>query len=164
MSQAIEANPSDEPQLPAGPERPAAGNAAGEAEQPGGVDASEQPGDAPAAIDLDAFPRWLRQLAQYLPICSQFVVEGNIRDVHLVRSEDGLLFQPIVNCLWELLREQGCEGVLIYDRISGFQIFPEDRQQAVEQKLGTRLGRQGQNPAAIDRDASGTALRSLGLP
>ncbi len=101
----------------------------------------EQTGDAPAAIDADAFPRWLRQLAQYLPICSHFVVEGNIRDVHLVRSEDGLLLQPIVNCLWELLREQGCEGILVYDRVSGFRVFPNDRQQAIEQKLGSPLDR-----------------------
>ena len=136
MSQAIESNVSDGPGQPGGVDAPEA------PEKPGGGDASdapEQPGDAPAAIDLDAFPRWLRQLAQYLPICSQFVVEGNIRDVHLVRSQDGLLFQPIVNCLWELLREQGCEGFLIYDRVSGFQVFPEDRQQAIEEKLGSKL-------------------------
>ena len=142
MSKPIESNLSN------APEQPGEANAPEAPEQPGGVDASdapEQPGDAPAAIDLDAFPRWLRQLAQYLPICSQFVVEGNIRDVHLVRGEDGLLFQPVVNCLWELLRNQGCEGVLIYDRVSGFQIFPEDRRKAVEQKLGSKLGRQGRN-------------------
>ena len=113
--------------------------------EPNASDAPEQPSDAPAARDVDAFPRWLRQLAQYLPICSQFVVEGNIRDVHLVRSEDGLLFQPIVNCLWELLQEQGCEGLIIYDRVSGIQVFPEDRQEAIEQKLGSRLGQQRRN-------------------
>ena len=94
----------------------------------------------PSALAVDALPRWLRQLAQYLPICSQFVVEGNIRDVHLVRSEDGLLMQPVVNCLWELFREQGCEGILIYDRVAGIQVFPQDRQQGIEQKLGGRLG------------------------
>ena len=139
MSQRIDANP------PGAPAQPVDANAPEAPEQPGQPDASEaaeQPADAPAAIDLDAFPRWLRQLAQYLPICSQFLVEGNIRDVHLVRSQDGLLFQPIVNCLWELFREQGCEGVLLYDRVSGFQVFPEDRQQALEEKLGSKLGRQ----------------------
>ena len=113
--------------------------------EPNASDAPEQPSDAPAVRDVDAFPRWLRQLAQYLPICSQFVVEGNIRDVHLVRSEDGLLFQPIVNCLWELLQEQGCEGLIIYDRVSGIQVFPEDQQEAIEQKLGSRLGQQRRN-------------------
>ena len=97
---------------------------------------------APPAPDIDAFPRWLRQLAQYLPICSQFVVEGNIRDVHLVRSDDGLLLQPVVNCLWELLHAQGCEGLIVYDRVSGMRVFPSDRQQAIERKLGARLGSQ----------------------
>ena len=109
----------------------------------------------PPPLDLDAFPRWLRQLAQYLPICSQFVVEGNIRDVHLVRSEDGLLMQPVVNCLWELFREQGCEGILIYDRVAGIQVFPSDRQQAIEEKLEGRLHRSG------PRGGSGHSLETL---
>lgn len=94
-------------------------------------------------MNLSAFPRWLRQLAQYLPICSQLVVEGNIRDVHLIDSEDGLLLQPVVNCLWELLREQGCEGLLVYDRVSGMRVFPDDRRRAVEGKLRGGLGRRG---------------------
>ena len=110
--------------------------------EPDAANGPEQPGDETPKRGLDDFPRWLRQLAQYLPICSQFVVEGNIRDVHLVRSEDGLLFQPVVNCLWELLREQGCEGLLIYDRISGFQVFPIERHEAIQKKLGFSLGRQ----------------------
>ena len=100
-----------------------------------------------APTESDAFPRWLRQLGQYLPICSQFVVEGNIRDVHLIQSEDGLLLQPIVNCLWELLRERGCEGLLVYDRVSGVRVFPDHRRRVVEQKLGSRLARQGRNNA-----------------
>ena len=92
---------------------------------------------AEPALRLDAFPRWLRQLAQYLPICSQFVVEGNIRDVHLVRSADGLLLQPVINCLWELLRERGCEAILVYDRVAGLSVFPSERQPDIEQKLNS---------------------------
>ena len=128
--------------------QPSEPDTANGSERPGSSGASAPPppaGARPAATSVDAFPRWLRQLAQYLPICSQFVVEGNTRDVHLVRSEDGLLLQPVVSCLWELLREQGCEGLLIYDRVSGLRVFPDDRRQVIEQKLGTPLGRQGRN-------------------
>ena len=100
--------------------------------------AAEAPG-----LGLDAFPRWLRQLAQYLPICSQFVVEGNIRDVHLVRTEDGLLLQPIVNCLWELFHERGCEALLVYDRVSGLSVFPRERQADIEQRLESVGGSAG---------------------
>ena len=127
--------------------QPSEPDTANGSERPGSSGASAPPpaGGRPAAASVDAFPRWLRQLAQYLPICSQFVVEGNTRDVHLVRSEDGLLLQPVVSCLWELLREQGCEGLLIYDRVSGIRVFPDDRRQVIEQKLGTQLGRQGRN-------------------
>ena len=98
-----------------------------------------------------AFPRWLRQLAQYLPICSQFVVEGNIRDVHLIRSDDGPLLLPIINCLWELFHQRGCEGLLIHDRVSGIRVFPEDRRQLVERELGASVARQrGRNPQSLD--------------
>ena len=113
--------------------QPSEPNPADGSQQPGPADASAPPpGAGPAATSVDAFPRWLRQLAQYLPVCSQFVVEGNIRDTHLVRSADGLLLQPVVSCLWELLRERGCEGILIHDRVSGLRVFPDDRRQAVE--------------------------------
>ena len=132
MSEAIESNPADERE-PAG-----ASNAA---------DPPAQPGAEPAVTEAGGFPRWLRQLAQYLPVCSQFVVEGNIRDVHLVRSADGLLLQPVVNCLWELLRERGCEGLIIHDRVSGVRVFPHDRRQVLD-KLGLRPGRQKGNPFA----------------
>ena len=128
--------------------QPSEPDTANGSERPGSSGASAPPppaGARPPATSVDAFPRWLRQLAQYLPICSQFVVEGNTRDVHLVRSEDGLLLQPVVSCLWELLREQGCEGLLIYDRVSGIRVFPDDRRQVIEQKLGTPPGRQGRN-------------------
>ena len=124
------------PNTPNGPGRPG----------PSGASAPPPPTDVrPATAGVDAFPRWLRQLAQYLPVCSQFVVEGNIRDVHLVRSEDGLLLQPVVSCLWELLRERGCEGLLIHDRVSGIRVFPDDRRPAIERKLGTGPGRPGRN-------------------
>ena len=98
---------------------------------------THQPAAEGPGLGLDAYPRWLRQLAQYLPICSQFVVEGNIRDVHLVHSQDGLLLQPIVNCLWELLHERGCEAILVFDRAAGLSVFPGERQADVEQKLKT---------------------------
>ena len=93
-----------------------------------------------AETDSNEFPRWLRQLDQLLPIYSQFLVEGNIRDVHLIRNQDGVLLLPIVNCLWELLRDRGCEGLVIYDRVSGIRVFPEDRRQVVERKAGSALG------------------------
>ena len=105
----------------------------------------------PAVMGTEAFPRWLRQLAQYLPICSQFVVEGNIRDVHLIRSNDGVLLLPIVNCVWELFQQRGCESLLIFDRVSGLRVFPEDRQQLVERKLGISLGRRrGNNQHSLE--------------
>ncbi len=116
--------------------------------------ASAQPaeGDGVQAAEGESteFPRWLRQLDQLLPICSQFLVEGNIRDVQLIRSEDGVLLLPVVNCLWELLRDRGCEGLVIYDRVSGIRVFPEDRRPAVERKAGAALGRpRGSNPQAL---------------
>ena len=104
-----------------------------------------------AETDSNEFPRWLRQLEQLLPIYSQFLVEGNIRDVHLIRSEDGVLLLPIVNCLWELLRDRGCDGLVIYDRVSGIRVFPQDRRQVIERKAGSTLGnRRANNPQSLE--------------
>ena len=105
---------------------------------------------AQSASGLDAYPRWMQQLAQYLPICSQLVVEGNIRDVHLIHSQDGLLLQPIINCLWELLRERGCEALLVYDTASGLRVFPSERQADMEQRL-TSVGQpsEGDHPLTV---------------
>ena len=104
-----------------------------------------------AETESKEFPRWLRQLEQLLPICSQFLVEGNIRDVHLIRSEDGVLLLPVVQSLWELLRDRGCEGLVIYDRVSGFRVFPANRRQEVERKAGASFsGRRGNKPQPLE--------------
>ena len=107
---------------------------------------------APSAPGLDAFPRWLRQLAQYMPICSQVVVEGNIRDVHLVPSEDGPLMQPLIESLWELLQTRGCRGLIVWDRVSGTRVVPSACQQAIEETLGIRFGksRRGRSAASLE--------------
>ena len=116
-----------------------------------GVPPAETVGVEGAETGSKEFPRWLRQLEQLLPICSQFLVEGNIRDVHLIRSEDGVLLLPVVQCLWELLRDRGCEGLVIYDRVSGFRVFPQDRRQEVERKAGASFGsRRGNNPQPLE--------------
>ena len=113
--------------------------------------AAQTEGVQSAETDSNEFPRWLRQLEQLLPIYSQFLVEGNIRDVHLIRSEDGVLLLPIVNCLWELLRNRGCEGLVIYDRVSGIRVFPQDRRQVIERKAGSTLGnRRANNPQSLE--------------
>ena len=56
---------------------------------------AERDGVQAAQGESKEFPRWLRQLDQLLPICSQFLAEGNIRDVQLIRSEDGCFSYPL---------------------------------------------------------------------
>lgn len=71
------------------------------------------------------WPYWIRQVEQYLDICSHFVISGNIRDSHLIPTADGDLFCSTVESLGEALRPRGLDVMLVYDRIDGLRAHPE---------------------------------------
>ncbi len=85
--------------------------------------------------DLPAmpWPRWMDSIVRLLPIRSQFLVSGNIRDVFLTPTDDGEVLMPIVACLWERLRLEGFEAIVLYDIVNGISIVPE------ESKIITRV-------------------------
>lgn len=82
-------------------------------------------------------PRWIRDLERLLPIRSQFIVAGNIRDHFLAPLSNGSLTPvPLVRCLWSALQRQDCRFLLIYDPVGGLRPYPNEPE-AVE--LATRL-------------------------
>lgn len=71
-------------------------------------------------------PRWIQDLERLLPIRSQFVVSGSIRDNFLVEVPGGHALVPLQRALWESLRRQGYRCLVIYDPADGVRIYPNE--------------------------------------
>jgi energy-coupling factor transporter ATP-binding protein EcfA2 len=65
-------------------------------------------------------PRWLRDLERFLPLKSQFVLSGNIRDLHAISYHGTVAATSLSTAVEKSLREIGYESVIGYDRITGF--------------------------------------------
>jgi len=83
-----------------------------------------------------AAPRWSRDLERLLPIRSQFVVSGNIRDSFLTPLASGPALVPLLRCLWESLRQQGYRCLLVFDPADGIRVYPNE---PVQRELAERL-------------------------
>ncbi|MEJ2376492.1 MAG: hypothetical protein P8Y71_14100, partial [Pseudolabrys sp.] len=62
-----------------------------------------------------------------LPIRSQFVLSGNVRDTFLTPTPAGVRLQGLTDCLWGFLRSMGFEFLLIYDRVDGIRVHPAEK-------------------------------------
>ncbi len=70
-------------------------------------------------------PRWLRDLQRFLPLKSQFVLTGNIRDLQLIEASPGQLVPaPLATALATQLIANGYRQVVAYEPTSGFRIAP----------------------------------------
>jgi hypothetical protein len=74
----------------------------------------------------DHTPRWLRDFERLLPIRSQFIVSGNIRDSVLATVGGTQLPVPFLRGLWEKLKAQGYQYVLIFDPADGVRVYPNE--------------------------------------
>ncbi|MEO7107375.1 MAG: AAA family ATPase [Rhodoferax sp.] len=87
---------------------------------------------------MELTPRWIQDLERLLPIRSQFVVSGNIRDSFLtpMRGTDTLTLAPLLRCLWSSLSALGYRCMLVYDPIEGLRPYPNE---PAVVELATRL-------------------------
>ena len=75
----------------------------------------------------DLTPRWLKDLKRLLPIRSQFVISGNIRDSLLLTLGTGGTTQvPLLRGLWEHLKQDGFRFVLVFDPADGLRVYPNE--------------------------------------
>ena len=96
------------------------------------------------------WPYWLRQVEQYLDICSHFIISGNIRDLHLIPTTEGDLFCSTVESIEEVLRPRGLEVMMIYDQVDGLRTHQEDGFTRVADALGREhLTQQSPGPMAM---------------
>ncbi len=104
-----------------------------------------------------AKPRWAKDLVRFLPLKSQFVLSGNVRDKYARSGPGGeLLIQPLVVYVGTELVEAGFERVIAYDPARGFRLPPipgrdqnADRQYFIGQ--GITFDAAGCAPATIER-------------
>src|SRR3954463_8482964 len=90
----------------------------------------------PAPVPIPVPPRWLVDLERLLPIRSQFVIAGSIRDSFLVPLPSGPLLAPLLRALWESLRARGFAFLLVFDPADGLRAYPDERE---SRELAERL-------------------------
>ena len=97
------------------------------------------------------WPRWIGDIERLLPIRSQFVLTGNVRDVFLTPSPTGAYLAPLLSCLWAYLEPEGYQFVLVFDRIDGIRVMPQTSatQDRATQLLGLKLN-EGAMAANLD--------------
>jgi len=67
-------------------------------------------------------PRWLRDLNRFLPLRSQFVLSGNVRDLQIHEPAPGeVTAVPLATILVDQLRKFGCQRIATFDLVSGFR-------------------------------------------
>lgn len=106
----------------------------------------------------DSRPRWLRDLIRFLPLRSQFVLPGNVRDQYPVELRDGLVVpMPLVSCLAMELRREGMVHFLAFDPAQGFSLplvydlDPQAERDFFAQLLGLSWAENGRAAASAER-------------
>jgi hypothetical protein len=74
----------------------------------------------------DLTPRWLKDVERLLPIRSQFIVSGNIRDSLLATIGGTHLPVPFLRGLWETLKALDYRYLLVFDPADGVRVYPNE--------------------------------------
>jgi hypothetical protein len=103
-------------------------------------------------------PRWIRDLLRFLPLKSQFVLSGNVRDQYPFQLSPGAPVQvlPLVPYVSSELREAGVKHFLGYDPAQGFSlpvVMGSDRACELEffQQLGLPIDETGRAATSPER-------------
>lgn len=114
----------------------------------------------------DVRPRWVRDLTRFLPLKSQFVLTGNVRDLQIRDVGGAAVAAPLSDVLAATLHEAGYIDVVRYDPLAGFAAMPRPSgTQGDADEVLTRLGltpSKGRAPAGVDLFGS-TLERLVGL-
>ncbi|MFF8726349.1 AAA family ATPase [Streptomyces sp. NPDC015171] len=70
----------------------------------------------------DRLPPFVEELTGTLGVHAQYVLHGNIRDLHLVRRRGRDEFHPLLDVLWNPLRKKGYDALVLCDQVSGFRV------------------------------------------
>ncbi len=68
-------------------------------------------------------PRWQRDFARFLPLKSQFVLSGNVRDLQVVEVQPGgVTAQPLNMCVAAILKRAGYANTILFQPLAGFSV------------------------------------------
>jgi energy-coupling factor transporter ATP-binding protein EcfA2 len=70
----------------------------------------------------DRLPPFVEELTGTLGVHAQYVLHGNIRDLHLVRRRGRDRFHSLHEVLWNPMRTMGYEALVLCDQVSGFHV------------------------------------------
>jgi ATP-dependent Clp protease ATP-binding subunit ClpA len=113
-----------------------------------------------AIEDAARRPRWLKDLIRFLPLKSQFLLTGNVRDLQLTSvGSDGYAAVPLLTLLADELRAAGYANVVFYDPAGGFRLANGTDARVLE-ALGAGAGTDGRAPAGTEAFAE--TLRRVG--
>lgn len=98
-------------------------------------------------------PRWLRDFARYVPLKSQFVLTGNVRDLQVCETSPGIYAAAsLSDCVHREMKAAGYAATIVYDLVNGFSQFgvnPDEiaASRQLLERLGLTVGEAGQAPA-----------------
>ncbi|MBK5143764.1 ATP-dependent Clp protease ATP-binding subunit [Budviciaceae bacterium BWR-B9] len=113
-------------------------------------------------------PRWMRDLLRFLPLKSQFVLSGNVRDLQASEITPEVVTPlPFNHALHNALREAGYQHIIVFNPLNGFSpMVPPGDDPTPTQKLLSQLGLnvvEGRVSGGIDL-LSSTLERLIDLP
>lgn len=104
-----------------------------------------------------AKPRWIRDLVRFLPLKSQFLLTGNVRDLQARDLGDGVTAAvPLLQGLEAELREAGYSQVVAFRPFEGFHL--PSGQSADLSSVLERTGLGSENPVGHGIEALSSAL------
>ncbi|GAA5071979.1 AAA family ATPase [Streptomyces similanensis] len=70
----------------------------------------------------DRLPPFVEELTGTLGVHAQYVLHGNVRDLHLVRRRGRDEYRSLLEVLWNPLRKIGYQALVICDQVGGFRV------------------------------------------
>jgi ATP-dependent Clp protease ATP-binding subunit ClpA len=90
--------------------------------------------------------KWLRDLIRFLPLKSQFVLSGNVRDLQIEERSHGAIVRTLSSYLNTELLSYGYTHVLSYDFINGFKVIDCLSAQSIDESAENVMKQLGLHP------------------
>ena len=111
-------------------------------------------------FDLSA-PAWLRDIARFLAIRSQFVLSGNVDDLMLMPAGDLALPVTLKDAISTLLEVSGYEFLICYDPFDYFQVYAPTEVSIAAAKTATGINFDNHGRAEASSDKLLQTIRNL---